>query len=87
MRIAKTEADRLIAQMMAATCPLGKYSMSYDLAKSCAKKSIENSVRDIQYLMEVYPTYSPIFMGQIQWYQSILLNLQQHVHKQQTFTE
>jgi len=87
MRTAELEADQLIAQMMASTCPQGKYLMSYDLAKSCARKSIENSVRDIQHLMEVYPNYKPIFMGQIQWYQSILLNLQQHVHKQQTFTE
>jgi hypothetical protein len=82
MRTSKAEAEQLIAQMMAATCPLGKYSMSYDLAKSCAKKSVENSVRDIQHLMEVYPNYKPIFIGQLEWYQSVLLNLQLHVYQQ-----
>lgn len=87
MRTAKKEAEQLIAQMMASTCPLGKYSMSYDLAKSCARKSVENSVRDLQHLMEVYPNYKPIFISQLQWYQSVLLNLSQHVHQQQTFTE
>ena len=87
MRTAKSEADQLIHQMMAATCPQSKYLMSYDLAKSCAKKSVENSMRDLQHLMDVFPNYKPIFMGQLQWYQSVLLNLSQHVHQQQTFTE
>lgn len=82
MRTAKAEAEQLIAQMMASTCPTGKYLMSYDLAKSCARKSIENSVRDIQHLMEVYPEYEALFLGQLQWYKSVLLNLQLHVYQQ-----
>lgn len=75
MRTSKAEAEQLIAQMMAATCPLGKYSMSYDLAKSCARKSIENAIKEFEKLIKVYPDYEPLFYGSLQWNRAILRNL------------
>lgn len=82
MKTAKEEAEQLIAQMMACTCPTGKYLMSYDLAKSCARKSVENAIKDYEHNMSVFTGYEALFLGQLQWYQSVLLNIKQHVYQQ-----
>lgn len=71
MEIASQKAKEMIEEMMSSMDPLGKYPMCWETAKSCALKSVRNTIKDYIRNMENFPDLVAVFRGGLTWWQHV----------------